>query len=207
MIATIAASTIASIIVLSSTESPITPTPSVPVLEIIKTYGSLAGPTCYGNTAPSGSSCQLPLSYLKGELLGSDTSLTKQEFVDRLDALPFQWPLKPFGVTPTSYRKTAVMNKGAETAIYMNELESRGLFDRRNPTGPLPTSLRPKLNAELDREGVDPETSSVVFKVLAGGKNELTSAQLDEAFNGKDVLDYYEFLELIGSDGIRWPKY
>uniref|UniRef100_A0A7S4VSS7 SAP domain-containing protein n=1 Tax=Ditylum brightwellii TaxID=49249 RepID=A0A7S4VSS7_9STRA len=202
------------LVLLSTLEAPtninLSSTAPVPALEIIKTYGSLAGSECYGRTAPPASSCQIPLSDLKKELGVSNKSgiksLTRSEFANRLESLSFQWPLKPYGLTDTSYTKTAVMNKGAETAMYMNELEKRG-YDRRNPTGPLPTSLRPKLNEELKREGIDPRALDKVFYSFSGNQEELTSEQLENAFRGSDFLDYYSFIELIGKNEIVWPSY
>ena len=44
-----------------------------------------------------------------------------------------------------------VVNKGAETRLYMEQLEAAGLYDPRNPMGPLPTSLRPASNPRLQR--------------------------------------------------------
>mmetsp|Transcript_28187 Transcript_28187/g.39655 ORF Transcript_28187/g.39655 Transcript_28187/m.39655 type:complete len:230 (+) Transcript_28187:179-868(+) len=184
----------------------------VPVLEVIKAYGSLAGNECYGSQAPRGSSCQLPLSYLKDELgftsstSSNENSLTSAQFAQRINILNFQWPLKPYG-RDKSLSKTATMNKGAETYVFMDELEKRGLYDRRNPTGPLPTSLRPQLNLELNREGIDPKTIDVIFQAFANSGEKLTGTSLDESFHGKETLDYYEFLDLIGSDKIYWPSY
>eukprot|EP01083_Nonionella_stella_P089162 248757_1 len=48
----------------------------LPVIEVIKVYGKLAGPTCFGKVAPKGSSCQITSSELKKELgiLSTSTS-------------------------------------------------------------------------------------------------------------------------------------
>jgi len=99
------------------------------------------------------------------------------------------------------------MNKGAETATYMSELERRGLYDRRNPAGPLPTSLRPKLNELLKREGIDDVASERTFRALSGGRGEMTAETVEEAYGGKDALDYYSFVELIGKENVEWPRY
>ena len=41
----------------------------------------------------------------------------------RLAALPFRWPLKPYGTAASpSNVKTVAINKNAETAVYMREL-------------------------------------------------------------------------------------
>jgi hypothetical protein len=193
-------------------------TPPVPVLEIVKVYGTLAGSDCYGSQAPSGSSCQLPLAALEKSLrlskpLDTDTpgsfreSITQDEFDSSLQNLNFQWPLKPYGLNnEASLKKTTVMNKGAETRVYMDELESRGLYDRRNPTGPLPTSLRPKLNRALQAEGIDPGVSRLAFESFGGSKGVLTKHSLEAVFGDTDMIDYYGFLELIGKDQISWPN-
>ena len=121
--------------------------PPLPVVEVVKVYGRLAGPTCYGMTAPPASSCQIQRQDLlqKLNLLDDDGNAetarsiqSRKEWGITLEQLDFQWPLKPYGVDK-SLSKTAVMNKGAETRVFMDELEARGLYDRRNPTGPLPT--------------------------------------------------------------------
>jgi len=187
----------------------------VPALQVISAYGRLAGPTCYGRIAPPGSSCQLPLSYLKEELhlgigrdgkLPTSSSLTRDDFGKRLDDLPFRWPLKPYGRNEKSLGKTSIMNKGAETALYMDEIERRGIYDRRDPIGPLPTSLRPKINDEIGKEGVDPGTVDTVFRALAGGRSELTELQLERLYDGRESLDYYSFLGIIGNDNVQWPR-
>ena len=105
------------------------------------------------------------------------------------------------------------MNKGAETAIYMDELERRGLYDRRNPTGPLPTNLRPEMNRVLEKEGLGEDAVDVVFGALVGdaftvgGDRRLTREELERVFGERDVIDYYGFLELVGNNNINWPRY
>jgi hypothetical protein len=190
--------------------------PPVPILEVIKVYGSLAGPECYGKLSPPGSTCQIPLRYLEQELgLSSPTSTLSYDKFQQLfqgnqlngKSLEFQWPLKPYGVDGSpSLGKTAVMNKGAETAIYMNQLESRGLYDRRNPAGPLPTSLRPQLNKQIQKEGItDAQVIKRAFDVLADPKRGLiTQESIRNAYQEKDALDYYSFLEIIGKESIQW---
>jgi hypothetical protein len=197
---------------------------SIPVLEVVKAYGSLAGSECYGRQAPPGSSCQLPLADLQKELgiAGSSSFLSETDFLERLEALPFQWPLKPYGIDKSSsLTKTAIVNKGAETRVYMEELERRGMYDPRNPTGPLPTSLRPKLNQALNQEKMDPQAASLIFRVLSSSSksnpnapphknnendaNVISATSLKDAFRGETVLDYYGFLNLIGTSSISWP--
>ena len=81
----------------------------------------------------------------------SRNKFTLDQFEARLQDMPFQWPLKPCGMDK-SLEKTAVVNKGAETRhYYMEQLEAAGLYDPRNPMGPLPTSLRPASNPRLQR--------------------------------------------------------
>eukprot|EP01083_Nonionella_stella_P218666 783952_1 len=212
----------------------------LPVIEVIKVYGKLAGPTCFGKVAPKGSSCQITSSELKKELgiLSTSTStstsapgevrITREEMSNALDALPFQWPLKPYGRDKSS-DKTAVINKGAETYLYMEQLESRGLYDRRNPAGPLPTSLRPQLNGILQKEGLKGLTVDRMFGILSSSGNgcggdgdgdgdgdgegdsyitnesiENLSMFTDEDGRHKDSADYYDFVRLLGSDSISW---
>ena len=193
------------IIALSS--APIPPPPDIPVLEVVKVYGRLAGPECYGLKAPAGSSCQARLEDIQRALdLRNDERISKSDFASRLEAMNFQWPLKPYGVDK-SLAKTAVMNKGAETRVFMNELESRGLYDRRNPTGPLPTSLRPALNKKLQAEGLDPSALDLVFQAFAGvDQGDLSAAQLEDVFGERKKIDYYDFLKALGTDSILWPN-
>ena len=183
------------------------PTPIVPVLEVVKVYGKLAGPQCYGLKAPMGSSCQIQITDLERSLgVDAATKLSQDEFTARLEQMDFQWPLKPYGIDK-SLSKTAVMNKGAETRVFMDELESRGLYDRRNPTGPLPSSLRPALNKQLQAEGIDPRASSLVFRAFSGGdKSGMSAARIEELFGEKGEMDYYEFLNVIGTDAVFWPN-
>jgi hypothetical protein len=184
----------------------------IPVLEVIKVYGKLAGPDCYGKIAPKGSSCQVTLKDVERTFHLDDQTSTKQatfiisqeKFRDDLNRAEFQWPLKPYGVDK-SLSKTATMNKGAETKVFMDQLEDRGLYDKRNPTGPLPTSLRPQLNRVLQQEGVEPVVSDRVFRSLGGQNGQLRVEQLKQFFSDVDGIDYYGFLELIGKDSITWP--
>ena len=112
-----------------------------------------------------------------------------------------------------------VMNKSAETAVYMAELEARALYNPRNPAGPLPTSLRPALNAALDEEGVQPAAARDIFAALAGAGGgdgtRLSAAVLERAFagaaeeDGSDArtIDYYGFLRIVGKTRVEWPRY
>jgi hypothetical protein len=96
------------------------------------------------------------------------------------------------------------MNKGAETRVFMDQLEERGLYDKRNPTGPLPTSLRPQLNRVLQEEGiVDPRTSDRVFQTLGGKDGKLAAEAVEQMFENR--MDFYGFLDLLGKDSITWP--
>jgi hypothetical protein len=194
-------------LVLALTSPPLSQPPELPVLEVVKVYGKLAGPECYGLKAPPGSSCQVHLQDLEQALsLDATTKLSKDEFAARLEKMNFQWPLKPYGVDK-SLSKTAVMNKGGETRVFMEELEKRGLYDRRNPTGPLPTSLRPALNKQLQAEGLDPRAIDLVFRAFSGGKsNGATAAQIEKLFGGKDEMDYYDFLNIVGTESVLWPN-
>jgi len=170
----------------------------VPILEVIKIYGKVAGPTCFGKTSPAGSSCQVT----RGEfdsIFGS--SLSKEQLAAQIQKLEFQWPLKPFGVEKSAY-KTATMNKGAETMLYMEELEQRGLYDRRNPTGPLPTSLRPNLNRVLQQEGVSQVAIDLLYDRLTNAGVVLATG--DALFQGRHAIDYYDFLEFLGKNSITW---
>lgn len=186
--------------------APAPTTPDLPVLEVIKVYGKLAGPLCYGTKAPPGSSCQIQRQDLERALgLANNQALSRTDFEASLNRMDFQWPLKPYGVDK-SLSKTSVMNKGAETRVFMDELENRGLYDRRNPTGPLPTSLRPVLNQKLQMEGLDPRALDLVFSALASERGELSSQQIQTAFQGKEEIDYYDFLKIIGTDSVLWPN-
>jgi hypothetical protein len=117
---------------------------------------------------------------------------SSEDFYKRLQELDFQWPLKPYGVDK-SLEKTAVMNKGAETRIYMKELEARGLYDPHNPTGPLPSSLRPRLNQMLQVEGISRDAADQVYKVLL---------PLEQQVETKQAVDYYDFLDLFEKDSV-----
>ena len=182
-------------------------TDTLDVLEVIKVYGRLAGPECYGRVAPFGSSCQITESDLKRTLLRQDDSISRDLFEKRLVESQFQWPLKPYGVEKSN-DKTALMNKGAETRLYMDELQAAGLYDARNPTGPLPTSLRPQLNTILQKQGLQTETVDRVYSLIlqnSKGKEDITKSKLDAflAQNG-GVLDYYDFIRLLGPDTVSW---
>ena len=158
--------------------TPAKPAP-MPVLEIVVVYGKLAGAECYGKSAPRDSSCEATQRDFEAKFqLEEMESLTREEFREKLNIIDFQWPLKPYGVDK-SLSKTATMNKGAETRVYMEELERRGLYDRRNPTGPLPTSLRPQLNAALQREGVNARTTDRIFDALGGTNGRLEAEQIN----------------------------
>ena len=195
------------------TEMPIVT--GIPVIEVVKVYGKLAGSSCYGMKAPPGSSCQIQLNDIK-KALGFQTEhsnnnklfLSRDEFSSRLESLEFQWPLKPYGIDK-SLTKTAVMNKGAETRVFMEELERRQMYDRRNPTGPLPTSLRPALNRQLQSEKLDPRAVDLVYNAFSSKVNKesgISSDQIDKLFQDRQEMDYYDFLKMIGPDSKRWPK-
>jgi len=204
--------------VLPSSE-PVVATEPIPVLEVVKIYGRLAGPACFGRAAPAGSSCQITRSELEEKLglsgaVTSTSALSRDDFAARLGKLSFQWPLKPFGIE-RSTDKTALMNKGAETRTFMEELEARRLYDRRYPTGPLPTSLRPKLNAEIQKEGISMAAIQKVFDSICSRAGtatspcrELTAPQLiDGLFEGdREEIDYYDFLRTVGENNIVWPS-
>eukprot|EP00541_Cyclophora_tenuis_P009417 CAMPEP_0116571178 /NCGR_PEP_ID=MMETSP0397-20121206/17405_1 /TAXON_ID=216820 /ORGANISM="Cyclophora tenuis, Strain ECT3854" /LENGTH=213 /DNA_ID=CAMNT_0004099225 /DNA_START=1100 /DNA_END=1738 /DNA_ORIENTATION=- len=172
---------------------------NVPILEVIKVYGKVAGPTCFGKTAPKGSSCQATREDFD-RFTGGSSSNSKEQLAAQLNKMDFQWPLKPYGVEKSEY-KTAIVNKGAETRLYTEELEQRGLYDRRNPTGPLPTSLRPNLNRILQQEGVSQDAVDLVFDRLAGTNGILNA---DFLFQGRPTIDYYDFLEFLGKKSITW---
>ncbi|VEU34743.1 unnamed protein product [Pseudo-nitzschia multistriata] len=189
---------------------------NVPVLEILKVYGKLAGPNCYGKKAPPGSSCQIRLRDLEQafsplETDGSNANtaenpssvISREEFASKLERMEFQWPLKPYGINEKSLTKTAIMNKGAETRVFMEELESREMYDPRNPAGPLPTSLRPALNRELEREGIrDARAIDLAYEALIGSGESKGMLRAEQT----EYIDYYDFLKRIGPNSITWPK-
>lgn len=172
-------------------------------------YGRLAGSECYGKIAPKGASCQVTskdierVFHLVDQEDGSSRSLSLGDFQQDIEQADFQWPLKPYGIEK-SLTKTATMNKGAETRIFMDELEARGLYDKRNPTGPLPTSLRPQLNALLQRERIDPVAFERIFYAMGGTAHGIGIKQLHSLVSAHPI-DYYEFLDLIGKEAIQWP--
>lgn len=179
-------------------------TGSTDILEVIKVYGKLAGPSCYGRIAPRGSSCQIMESELKQILLRQDASISRDVFGERLEQANFQWPLKPYGVEKSN-DKTALMNKGAETRLYMDELIASGLYDARNPTGPLPTSLRPQLNLLLQTQGLEEKTTDRVYDILRRGSGEITAAKIHDLMSENNgALDYYDFVRLLGADTVSW---
>lgn len=192
---------------------------TIPVLEVLKVYGKLAGPDCYGKKAPQGSSCQIRLQDLEQTFLSLDTNesngattankrtiVSREEFESKLERIEFQWPLKPYGINEKTLTKTSVMNKGAETRVFMEELESRALYDSRNPTGPLPTSLRPVLNRHLQSEGIlDARAIDLAYEALFGGSGDDNGRGLLMGEETK-FIDYYDFLKLIGPNSISWPK-
>ena len=166
-------------------------TSPVPVMDVLQVYGRLAGPECFGKTVPpsAGASCQLTSERIRETI----SDATEAEFEARLAALPFRWPLKPYGTAASpSNAKTVAINKNAETAVYMRELEQRRLYNRNDPTGPLPTSLRPALDAQLSRESINPEASKLAFRALQ---------------NAPTPLDWFSFLERIGAEQVVWPRY
>ena len=178
--------------------------PVLPILEVIKVYGKLAGPTCFGKTAPTGSSCQVSRQQDWQSLFASSSNglLDKAQFAAQLQQRPFAWPLKPYGIDKGN-AKTATMNKGAETRLYMDLLEARGLYDKRNPTGPLPTSLRPALNRLLQQEGVAPLVVDLVFERLATTDGKV-SIESEALWQGREAIDYYDFLDFLGKNSITW---
>lgn len=140
--------------------------------------------------------------------------MTEERFIQQLEAASFQWPLKPFGVDKNkSLAKTASTNKSAETKVYMGLLGERHLFNPRDPTGPLPTSLRPKLNAMLQQDGVDERTAKRVFEALVetkggGGRGSIATLSVEALKQQLEIqpLDYYSFLDLLGTPSIVWPS-
>ena len=165
-------------------------TSPVPAMDVLQVYGRLAGPECFGKTVPAaaGASCQLTAERIR-ETIGD---VNEASFEARLAALPFRWPLKPYGTAASpSNVKTVAINKNAETAVYMRELEQRRLYNRNDPTGPLPTSLRPALDAQLSRESINPEASKLAFRALRNAP----------------TLDWFSFLERIGAEQVVWPRY
>ena len=193
--------------------------PLVPILELIKIYGRLAGSDCFGASVPSasGASCQLGGKVLQTAIGSGGGEWSEAQFIQWLGEQPFRWPLKPWGTARSqSNAKTVMMNKSAETAVFMGELERRGMYDPRNPTGPLPTSLRPRLNAAVGAEPIDPAASRLVFRALAGAEAGeatpvLSSDRLARALSAPgeeaEILDYYSFQALIGRYArLVWPS-
>jgi len=197
------------------------------VLDLLRIYGRLAGNECFGRSVPaaSGASCQLSLDSA-ARLLGlvgpgsrGGMSVSEGEFAAVLATRPFRWPLKPWGTARSaSNAKTAMMNKSAETALFMAELEKRGLYDRRNPAGPLPTSLRPALDAQIDAEPIDPVAVRIAFRALGARAGRLTADGLADTFRAAaggasedgegdaQALDYYSFQALVGQAArVVWP--
>ena len=193
---------------------------TIPVLEVVKIYGKIAGTDCYGKQAPKGSSCQIkrddvqrllydtsssspgaaiPSATMKGQK-SNHNFVSREAFATKLQGKEFRWPLKPFGIDGSpSLAKTAVMNKGAETRVFMEELEARKLYDPRNPTGPLPTSLRPAVNQQLQAEGIlDRKAIDRAYDVLVGWSQSTEPTT--------EYLDYYEFLKMFGPNSVSWPK-
>ena len=165
-------------------------TAPVPVMDVLQIYGRLAGPECFGKTVPpsAGASCQLTAERIRETIGDSEAG-----FEARLAALPFRWPLKPYGTAASpSNVKTVAINKNAETAVYMRELEQRRMYNPQDPTGPLPTSLRPALDAQLSRESINPEASKLAFRALRGDA---------------PTLDWFSFLDRIGAEQVVWPRY
>lgn len=168
-------------------------------------YGKLAGPTCFGKTAPKGSSCQMTRQDFD-RLFPQTQVVSKQNLQKQLqEELDFQWPLKPYGVEKSEF-KTAVMNKGAETRVYMDQLETRGLFDRRNPTGPLPTSLRPNLNRALQDEGISTTAIDLLFERISNTKDPHYQSSAEALFRGQDAIDWYDFLDVLGKSSVLWEE-
>ena len=69
--------------------------------------------------------------------------------------------------------------------------EQRRLYDSHDPTGPLPTSLRPALDAQLSRELISPEASKLAFRALRGAP----------------TLDWFSFLERVAAGEVVWPRH
>ena len=88
--------------------------------------------------------------------------------------------------------KTAAINKNAETAVYMRQLEQRRLYNRNDPTGPLPTSLRPALDDQLSCEPISPAASRLAFRALR---------------DADGPLDWFSFLNRVGAEQVEWPPY
>jgi hypothetical protein len=185
-------------------------------VEIIKVYGRIAGTDCFGKQAPIGSSCQISEESIRNVFGNDDALLTEEAFRRAIQssATVFRWPLKPYGIQNTSsLSKTATVNKSIETRIYMTLLEQYKLYNPRDPTGPLPTSLRPKLNDILqNNDNVDIEIIHRVYAALCKDIQSTTSTTTTtttttakEGFSAKQLqnrfknhsMDYYEFLELI----------
>jgi hypothetical protein len=207
--------------------------PPVPIIDVIQTYGRLASPRCFGKTSAAGSVCQLTLDDALQKLgLGPESpaaaALDEAAFRAALDGQHFAWPLKPWGTagSEASNARTATMNKNAETAVYMAELESRGMYNPRNPAGPLPTSLRPALDRAIETGGINPQSVGAIFRALAAnersgsgsggaGASVLSASGLERAFSQAatdlgtgepTTLDYYGFLHLIQREvPVVWP--
>jgi hypothetical protein len=98
---------------------------------------------------------------------GGDVTMTEDTFRTTLQAATFRWPLKPYGMDKEgSLSKTATVNKGAETRIYMSLLEQQQLYNPRDPTGPLPTSLRPQLNQRIQHQPLDVPTTRRTYEAF-----------------------------------------
>ena len=156
-------------------------TSPVPVMDVLQVYGRLAGPECFGKTVPpsAGASCQLTAERIRETIGDSEAG-----FEARLAALPFRWPLKPYGTaaSPSNVKTVAINKERRDGGVHArtrnksasrigNKRTTRHCEHRRarshDPTGPLPTSLRPALDAQLSREPISPEASKLAFRALA----------------------------------------
>ena len=174
----------------------------VPVMDVLQVYGRLAGPECFGKTVPAaaGASCQLTAERIR-ETIGDVT--IEAGFEARLAALPFRWPLKPYGTAASpSNVKTVAINKNAETAVYMRELEQRRLGITTPTTrGASRLRNRQRLSHETGRS-TRPARRASRTDQSRGARTRVPGPP-----RRANAADWFSFLERIGAEQVVWPRY
>jgi len=161
------------------------------VLDVIKMFGRMANPSCFGSVAKH-ASCTIDTSSLGKQLFAqpssSSSKMTKEELKTKVNEMAFEWPLKPYG-TKEERVKTATLNKPAELNEWKNQAKIKNLGDPFYLNG----KDRDRLNAAVGFDNVSDEALDALFNALSKDGKSIGEEDI-QLLSG---MDWFEFSSLI----------
>eukprot|EP00472_Partenskyella_glossopodia_P004713 CAMPEP_0197526434 /NCGR_PEP_ID=MMETSP1318-20131121/17832_1 /TAXON_ID=552666 /ORGANISM="Partenskyella glossopodia, Strain RCC365" /LENGTH=262 /DNA_ID=CAMNT_0043080597 /DNA_START=14 /DNA_END=802 /DNA_ORIENTATION=- len=157
----------------------------------VSVFGRLADSGCYGNVAKH-ASCTIDQKSVSLKLFGNDiknAKLSKDELKEKLNQMPFEWPLKPFGVSADQKQKTVTLNKPAELTEWKYAATRKNMGNSFYLNG----SDRDKLNRALESENVSDDAVEVLFKLLSSDGKIVKAGDIKKVSG----MDWYDFTDMV----------